>query len=100
SATSISLSCLTTYSTGTTASAPSGTTAPVEISIASPGPRTTPAGRPAADAPTTDSRPGRSELRTAKPSIAELGKGGRSTSALAGAARTRPAALASGTVSA
>ena len=41
-----------------------------------------------------------SAARTAKPSIAELGNGGRSTAARASAASTRPAASASGTASA
>ena len=43
---SISVGRTTTRSTGITASAPSGTTAPVEISIASPAPRLLAAGRP------------------------------------------------------
>ena len=63
----ISISCrrTSTRSTGMTASAPSGTTAPVEISIASPVPRARCAGRPAAEWPTTGSTPGVSPARTA-----------------------------------
>ena len=44
--------------------------------------------------------PGVSAARTAKPSIAELANGGRSTAERASSARTRPAAAASGTDSA
>ena len=82
---------------GTTASAPSGTTPPVAIPIASPGASGLGAGRPAAIRATTGNRPGVSAARTAKPSIAELGNGGRSTVARAASASTRPAASASGT---
>ena len=96
---SIVLSRWTTYSRGTTASAPSGTTPPVEISIASPG-RERRAGRAAGrrDGSTTARRPGASAARTANPSIAELGNGGRSTTR-DGRLRhvTRPAAAATGT---
>jgi len=77
---------------GMTASAPSGTTPPVEIDIASPAARGRSAGRPAAICATIGSRPGRSAARTAYPSIAELANGGRSTIARAGSAVTRPAA--------
>ena len=66
---------------GMTESAPAGTTPPVEISIASPASSARCAGRPAAIRSTTGSVPGRSAARTAKPSIAELANGGRSTSA-------------------
>ena len=45
--------------------------------------------------PTTGSVAGTSRARRAKPSIAEAGKGGRSTAAAAGSASTRPAACAS-----
>ena len=82
-----------TSSIGTTASAPSGTTPPVAIAIASPGPSGPSAGTPAATAPTIGSSPGVSVARSAKPSIAELGKRGRSIVARASSARTRPAAL-------
>ena len=41
--------------------------------------------------------PGVSAARSAKPSIAELGNGGRSTAARASSASTRPAASSSGT---
>jgi hypothetical protein len=44
-------------STGTTATAPSGTVAPVEIAIASPGPTARSAGDPARESPTTSSAP-------------------------------------------
>src|SRR5437773_12088668 len=80
-----------------TESAPAGTTPPVAIAIASPAPSSRAAGRPAAIRATTGKRPGVSSERTAKPSIAELGKGGRSTTARASSARTRPAAAPSGT---
>ena len=83
-----------------TASAPSGTTPPVEIAIASPGASGRSAGRPAATCPTTGRRPGRSAARTAYPSIAELANGGRSTTARAGSAVTRPAAVPTATLSA
>ena len=96
---SISSGRTSTRSTGITASAPSGTTAPVEISIASPAPRLRCAGWPAAEWPTTGSTPGVSPARTAYPSIDELGKGGRSTTELTPRARIRPAAAASGTSS-
>jgi len=85
---------------GMTASAPSGTTPPVAIAIASPGPSARGAGTPAAILAATGSVPGESAALSANPSIAELGKGGRSTAALAGSARTRPAACSSRTVSA
>ena len=58
------------------------------------------AGAPAAIRPVTRSRPGVSAERTAYPSIAELGNGGRSMRAAAGSASTRPAAASTGTVSA
>ena len=53
-----------------TASAPSGTTPPVAIPIASPGCSGCAAGRPAATRKTTGSTPGVSAARTANPSIA------------------------------
>ena len=55
----------TTRSTGTTASAPSGTTPPVEMSIASPTPRRRVSGLPAATMPTMRSRAGVSAALTA-----------------------------------
>ena len=89
-----------TCSIGTTASAPSGTTPPVAIPIASPGASGRDDGRPAAIRATTGSVPGVSAARSANPSIAELGKRGRSTTALASSASTRPAASPIGTGSA
>jgi dolichol-phosphate mannosyltransferase len=85
---------------GMTASAPSGTTPPVAIAIASPASSFFSAGTPAAIRATTGSRPGVSPERTAKPSIAELGNGGRSTPARASSAAIRPAASARRTSSA
>ena len=93
------LSCSTTRSIGTTASAPSGTAPPVAIPIASPAASGRSAGRPAAIRKPTGSVPGVSSARIAKPSIAELGNGGRSTAARASSARTRPDAAATGTCS-
>src|SRR5438067_1439037 len=84
---------------GMTASAPVGTTPPIAIAIASPRSRARGAGTPAAIRATIGSRPGVSSDRTAKPSIAELGNGGRSTKARASSARTRPAASLIGTAS-
>src|SRR6266550_3076737 len=82
---------------GMTESAPSGTTPPVAIAIASPAASGRDAGTPAAMRATTGSTPGASAARRAKPSIAELGNGGRSTTARASSARSRPAACATGT---
>ena len=62
-------------STGTTAVAPSGTSAPVEIAIASPWRTVAPAGCPARDSATTSSSAG-SPAITAYPSMAELSNGG------------------------
>ena len=74
-----SLSLSTTFSIGTTASAPAGTAPPVEICIASPAPERRSAGRPAAIRKTTGNSPGTSAALIAKPSMAELGNGaGRS----------------------
>ena len=70
----------------------------MEIPIASPAARARVAGLPAAMRPTTANLPGTSVERTANPSIAELGNGGRSTAATAACAVTRPAASSSGTV--
>ena len=93
------LSCLLTFSIGTTASAPWGTTAPVEMATAPPASSGPPNGVPAADSPTMRNVPGRSAARTAKPSIAELANGGRSTRARTSSAPTRPPASAIGTLS-
>ncbi len=80
-------SCALTRSIGTTASVPAGTTAPVEMIAACDGPTGSLIGCPARDSPTTASvtgassrAPTRSSLRTAKPSIAELSKGGTAAS--------------------
>src|SRR5581483_10922589 len=97
SGSSTSLPRSTTYSWGTTASAPSGTTPPVAIAIASPVSSGRVAGRPAAMRNTTGRRPGASSARSANPSIAELGNGGRSTTAHAGSTSTRPAPASTGT---
>src|SRR5690242_6632983 len=83
-----------------TASAHAGTTPPVAIPIASPGSSPRGAGRPAATLATTGNIPGVSAERTAKPSIAELAKGGKSTTERAVSASTRPAAASSATRSA
>ena len=64
------------YSTIRTASAPSGTGAPVMISTASPGPMARSAGSPARTSPMTRSSPGRSRARRAKPSRIERACGG------------------------
>ena len=94
SGTSTASSCSVTSSTGTTASAPSGTTPPVAIPIASPAPSGRGAGFPAATCATIGSVPGVSAARRANPSIAELGKRGRSIAARASSASTRHAASA------
>ena len=57
-------------------------------------------GRPAATRATIGSVAGTSAARIAKPSIADAGNDGRSTSAAAASARTRPAASSSATSSA
>ena len=83
-------------STGTTVAAPSGTTAPVEMRIASPASSAPANGCPARDSPTT----GRAPVApgpTAKPSMAELSNGGTSTSLCTSSASTRPSASATGT---
>ena len=91
----------------TIASAPSGSTAPVEIRIASPGAERVGAGLPARDSPTIRSATGRlaraprcPDARTANPSIAELSKPGTSSPLDTSAASTRPSASRSGTCSA
>ncbi len=88
-------------STRTTASAPAGITAPVDIAQASPAPTVTPAGAPARDSSTIrSSTPAPLSLaRTAKPSIAELSNGGTSPGARTSSASTRPSASARSTVS-
>ena len=64
----------------------------------SPGEAARRAGCPAAASPTQRERPGRvGASEAANPSIAELGKGGRSVVESAGSARTRPAARSIGT---
>ena len=98
--TSRSLSVSTTRSICTTASAPSGTAPPVEIAIASPGASARARRHTGRDPKTTGRRPGVSSARSAYPSIAELGNGGRSTRAVTSSARMRPAAAAVGTRSA
>src|SRR5690606_22985720 len=88
-------------STMTTASAPSGSGAPVKMRTASPGPSGRSAGCPAATSATTGSTTGApavSAARTAYPSIAVLAKGGTASVATTSPARTSPAAAASGTV--
>src|SRR5256886_11069174 len=69
------------------------------MAIASPASSARGAGTPAAIRARTGRRPGVSAERSAKPSIAELAKGGRSTTAIASSKTTRPAAAASGTTS-
>src|SRR5262249_9372234 len=89
-----------TSSIGTTESAPSGTTPPVAIAIASPASSARPAGLPAAIRSATGSVAGTSPDRIAKPSIAEAGNGGRSPADDAGSASTRPEASSTATSSA
>lgn len=88
-----------TCSIGTTASAPVGTTPPVDTAIASPDRSTSPLGRPAAASPTIARVPGTSSTRIAYPSMLELGNGGRSIAATAGSASTRPSAASVATSS-
>ena len=90
----------------TIASAPSGSIAPVEIRIASPGPRVRSAGWPARDSPRIPSVTGLpspaaavSAARTAKPSIAELSKPGTASGEVTSSASTLPRASATGTPS-
>lgn len=85
-------------STGTTASVPAGTGAPVEIRTAVPGASVVEAGAPARASSITSRAP--SALGgTAKPSIAELSKGGTSTGLRTSSRSTRPSAASSGTLS-
>ena len=88
-------------SSGTTASAPAGSIAPVEIAIACPGASARLArGRPRATRRPRSSSTGRScpprratsSARTAKPSIAELSNGGTGCSALTSSPSTLPSA--------
>ena len=81
-----------TSSTCSTASAPSGIAAPVEIRTASPSPTPTAAGAPARDSPTMRSARPAGPDRTAKPSIALLANEGTSRSATTSSASTRPSA--------
>ena len=74
------------HSTGTTASAPSGSGAPVMIRTAPPGASAAGRDEPAAASPATGSTtgasaqaPATSAARTAKPSMEELSKPGRAT---------------------
>ena len=84
-------------SNGTTASASSGTGAPVIIRIAPPGGTGRSGNSPAATAPTTGNKTGleaeagaTSAERTAYPSMAELASGGMSNGALRSSSSTRP----------
>ncbi len=86
-------------STGTTVSAPAGSRAPVEICTASPAPTRPAYGWPAADSPASRNvteppaaAGATSAQRSAKPSIAELVKGGSGSEATTPAARTLPVA--------
>jgi hypothetical protein len=87
----------------TTASAPTGTGAPVAMRTADPAARAIPQTAPAIDAPTTGSvtgrsapAPDRSDARTAKPSIAALSNRGSGAVARTSSANTNPAASARG----
>ncbi len=91
-------------STGTTASAPGGSVAPVMMRAACPGASVSSGAFPAGISATTSSVTGESgpaaatsAAITAKPSIAELANGGRSNPATTGSARARPAAACNGT---
>ena len=88
-----------TSSIGTTASAPSGTVPPVAMPAAAPEGNGPDGGVPAATRKATESSPGVSAARTANPSIAELGKGGRSTRERGASRSTRPFASSSATIS-
>src|SRR5690348_4537682 len=87
------------HSTGTTASAPAGTGAPVMIRTANPGCTTIDAALPAARSPETCNCTGAvseaaatSACRTAYPSIAELSNGGIEPVATTSSASTQPCA--------
>ena len=93
-------------SMGTTASAPPGRTAPVEIAIAWPPETLSEAGAPALDSSTRLSSTGCSGLAsavsadlTAKPSIAESSNAGTGSVAMTAPASTRPCASVRGTSS-
>ena len=90
----------------TTASAPSGSTAPVEMAIAWPALSAWGAGCPARDSPMSSRRTGeptpaqaRSPARTAKPSMAEQSNGGTGCVAVTSQASTRASAALSSSVS-
>ena len=88
-------------STGTMASAPGGSGAPVMMRAHSPSPTSGADEAPAGMSPTTRSRtPGaRSAARTANPSIAELSKGGTAKRARRSSANTWPTPSPMGTSS-
>ena len=86
-------------STGTTAVAPSGTAAPVEIAIAVPGRTAASAGCPARASPISSSSAAAPAIN-AYPSMAELSKGGTEIGLSTSSASTRPSASATGTGSA
>src|SRR3954468_12056517 len=98
SGTSTSSPVVVTRSIGTTASAPRGITAPVEMRTAAPGWSSPSNGCPACDSPTTGSRPP-GPATTAKPSMADESNGGSSKSLTTSSARTRPSASSTETVS-
>src|SRR4051794_29988796 len=86
-------------STGTMASAPSGTGAPVMMRMAWPVPPGVDGAAPAASVPTTSSSTGAPEVsaaRTAYPSMAVLANGGTGSEATTRSARTQPRASSSG----
>ena len=94
------------YSTITTASAPFGRNPPVGIATAWFLPMATSGSRPIATAPATSRNAGMeseapkvSAARTAKPSIVERGRGGRSSGEAISAPQILPRASSSGTVS-
>ena len=86
-------------SIGTTAVAPLGSTAPVEMRIAAPAATSPGDGRPARASSITRSSAG-GPARTAKPSMAELSNGGTLVALSTSRASTRSSAWASGTSSA
>ena len=89
-------------STGTTVSAPGGSAPPVMMRTAAPGSTVGSRPVPANTSPVirrgtglASPAPARSAPRTAKPSMAELANGGRSSAAATSMARTAPRASAS-----
>ena len=91
-------------STGTIVSAPGGRAPPVMMRAAAPGSTVGSRPVPANTSPVirratgvASPAPARSAPRTAKPSMAELANGGRSSAAATSAARTQPRASASPT---